>query len=410
MSMMNCPRCKQPIEVSEGHAICNSCGTKFKLQTKSVPAASLPAAPPRPPQPAAVPRPIMAAALTSSPALIVDRGRYYTGQSSSSANKNFATRPAPTWNELTEPHGYLADPGLIDAVNVSLLLGQPLLLTGEAGTGKTQLAYSLAAELGLGEPLKFETKSTSESKDLFYNYDALARFQAAQTGAGSQRTSDYIRLNALGLAIFRANPPDRYAGVLSTDQLETQCARSVVLIDEVDKAPRDFPNDILSEIEGMYFRIAEMNHLTIRADPAFKPVVIMTSNSEKNLPDAFLRRCIFYSIPFPTADRIRQIVETRLTCVRGCDSKFLDDALQFFSLFRLSAGRLEKKPSTAELLAWIIALRQRAPDLPNPLKESKEFIAGSLCALVKTTADQQAATLLLEQWLAAQSANVKSKG
>lgn len=203
----------------------------------------------------------------------------------------------------TRPEAYLPDKGLIDAVNVALLLGQPLLLTGEPGTGKTQLAYNLAYQLGLGEPLKFETKSTSTARDLFYVYDILGRFhavQAGQLGETTQRNSvDFLTYNALGLAIILTNPPESIKNWLPVDFVYTEPRRSVVLIDEVDKAPRDFPNDILSEVENTYFRIPELGNVKIPANPDLKPILVLTSNSEKHLPDAFLRRCIYYHILFP---------------------------------------------------------------------------------------------------------------
>src|SRR5262249_52414736 len=174
--------------------------------------------------------------------------------------------------EQTKPEGYLADAGLVDAVNVALLLGQPLLLTGEPGTGKTQLAYSLAWELGLDEPLKFETKSTSTASDLFYTYNALGHFHAAQCGEASRRALDYLTYNALGIAILRANDESSVRAYLPDDFRHGGRRRSVVLIDEIDKAPRDFPNDLLNEVEAMYFRIPELSNALIAAHPAMHPI------------------------------------------------------------------------------------------------------------------------------------------
>ena len=130
-----------------------------------------------------------------------------------------------------DPVGYIADPGLIDAVNVALHLGQPLLVTGQPGTGKTQLAYSIAWELGLEPLLKFETKSTSVARDLFYTYDALGRFHAAQAGNGSDDVLDYLRFNALGLAIIRANEAQDVRHVVKDSAKLGKPCRSVVLID-----------------------------------------------------------------------------------------------------------------------------------------------------------------------------------
>src|SRR5205085_1382510 len=150
----------------------------------------------------------------------------------------------------------------------------------------------------------FETKSTSLARELFYAYDTLGRFHAAQTGEGSQKNLDYVTYNALGVAILRANEEAAVAKWIPQGKgfVHGGRRRSVVLIDEIDKAPRDFPNDILNEVEGMYFRIPELGDALIKADETMRPVLILTSNSEKNLPDAFLRRCIYYYLPFPDRD------------------------------------------------------------------------------------------------------------
>ena len=136
-------------------------------------------------------------------------------------------------------------PGLRNAVNVALLLNQPLLLTGAPGSGKTRLADSVAYELDLGTPLKFETKSTSQARDLFYVYDALGRFHKDREGADAL---SYITFNALGLAILRTLDGNTAGNYLPASQVPKEPRRSVVLIDEIDKAPRDFPNDVLNEL------------------------------------------------------------------------------------------------------------------------------------------------------------------
>ncbi|MGH7596623.1 MAG: AAA family ATPase [bacterium] len=299
-----------------------------------------------------------------------------------------------------DPAGYLPDLGLVDAVNVALLLGQPLLLTGEAGTGKTQLAYSVAWELGFDEPLKFETKSTSTSRELFYTYDTLGRFHAAQTGEGSQNSLDYLTYNALGLAILRANEKATVAPWLPKDfKHDGMAKRSVVLIDEVDKAPRDFPNDILNEVEGMYFKIPELRNMKIAADASMRPILVITSNSEKHLPDAFLRRCIYYNIPFPDEKRLTQIITARLGRFTGGSSQMLDDALDLFFTLRRPDSGLHKKPATAELLGWLLVLREMGGDGENPLRQAPERIASSLNTLVKTAEDQERAKTVLDGWL-----------
>lgn len=298
-----------------------------------------------------------------------------------------------------DPAGYLPDQGLVDAVNVALLLGQPLLLTGEPGTGKTQLAYSVAYELGFGAPLKFETKSTGTARELFYTYDTLGRFHAAQTREGSQNSLDYLTYNALGKAILLAKEKNAVASWLPKGFVHDGPRRSVVLIDEVDKAPRDFPNDILNEVEGMYFKIPELGNVEIRADESMLPVLIITSNSEKHLPDAFLRRCVYYNIPFPHETRLKQIVDQRIGKFTGSSSQLLEDALDLFRTLRDNNSGLHKKPATAELLGWLIVLSQISIDGENPFRHQPERLASTLTTLVKTEEDQKRAKTVLDEWL-----------
>lgn len=301
--------------------------------------------------------------------------------------------PKPFIERFTRPEDYLADEGLIDAVNVALHLGQPLLLTGQPGTGKTQLAYSLAHELGLGggKPLKFETKSTSVARDLFYTYDALSRFHAAQTGEGSIRAIDSIQWTALGQAILYANDPQQVAHLLDPANHPGR-RRSLVLIDEVDKAPRDFPNDLLNEIEHMYFRIPELRNELVRADPDLRPVVVLTSNSEKNLAEAFLRRCVFYYIPFPNRERLEKIVRRRLGSALG-DGSLLTSALDLFDRLRDPALGLLKTPSTGELLAWMQDLAC------GPPATGERLVERTLCSLIKTKEDRDRARVEVAKWV-----------
>jgi MoxR-like ATPase len=293
------------------------------------------------------------------------------------------------------PEGYLPDPGLVDAVNVALLLAQPLLLTGEPGTGKTQLAYSLAWQLGFGEPLKFETKSNSTARDLFYVYNALGRFHAAHSGTGSANALDYISYNAFGQAILLAQEQFAVSEYLPPDFHHNGPRRSVVLIDEVDKAPRDFPNDILNEIEGMYFRIPEMNNVRIGADPGMRPVVVITSNSEKQLPDAFLRRCVYFNLPFPKEEELRGILAARLGETGDADGEFLADAIALFFALREPAAGLRKPPATAELLNWVATLRNMFPESVNPLRSSEQAALRTISTLVKTAEDRPAAEQIM---------------
>lgn len=296
------------------------------------------------------------------------------------------------------PRAYLPEPGLVDAVNVALVLGQPLLLTGEPGTGKTQLAYNVAAELGYDEPLKFETKSSSAARDLFYTYDTLRRFHASHAG-GSQKAVDYLTMNALGLAILQSLSPEACAG-LGLDSLRGMglARRSVVVIDEIDKAPRDFPNDLLNEIEHLYFRIPEIDNVEVSAGAGFRPIVIITSNSEKYLPDAFLRRCVFYNIEFPKTERLKQILLLQLSPEKATrlGESFLNDAIAYFEQLRLPETGLHKPPSTAELLGFVAVLDDA--QARRSFKEQKQLVKAALGALVKNAEDQKTACAVLERF------------
>ncbi len=321
---------------------------------------------------------------------------YYTGVP---GNKSAANRPsirAVVRETLTDPAGYIPDDGLVQAANVALLLSQPLLLTGEPGTGKTQFAYSLANELGFETPLKFETKSSTEARDLFYNYDHLGRFHAREAGA---KPEHFIQYNALGQAILLANNKTDVAQYLPSDFAHPDHRRrSVVLIDEVDKAPRDVPNDLLNEIESMYFRVPELGNVPIGADGDMQPIVIMTSNSEKALPDAFLRRCIYYDVPFPSDEMLRQIVASRLRDSLKPDSPLLEDAIGFFWMVREPQHALRKPPATAELLNWVQSMVDRGADPDKPVRDDDLLVSASTVTLFKTKADQELAKILIEQW------------
>lgn len=276
---------------------------------------------------------------------------------------------------LNDPSLYQPSPALVDAANVALALGQPLLLTGEPGTGKTQLAHHLAWSFKRGKPLIFNAQTTSAATDLFYKYDALGHFQFIQNNAQilspDEVEARFIKYQALGEAI-------------------TSKERQVVLIDEIDKAPRDLPNDVLAAIEDLAFTVSEIDK-THKTKTENRPIIVITSNSEKNLPDPFLRRVIYFHIPFPDAAALLQIVSGK---VDGFNENELQPVVQHFEDIRKNRNsKLKKQPATAELIFWTMLLQKLNFDvtkLDNPSRlttTERDQLKMSYSVLAKTKED-----------------------
>ncbi|MEM7255687.1 MAG: MoxR family ATPase [Pseudomonadota bacterium] len=360
--------------------------------------------------------------------------RYYEGKG---VRRGQVELPYVDPHKLKDPEHYIATPELAAAVDVALTLGMPLLLTGEPGCGKSGLAASVAWELRLDQPLEFVVKSDTEARDLFYRFDSVGRFHAGKDADAAQ----YITFEALGKAILHARE-----STYATNDLNVPAnavdhpgkpKRSVVLIDEIDKAPRDVPNDMLVEIDQLQFDIPELagadrTDVRVRLDESrddkdaepnqLRPLVIFTSNSEKGLPEPFLRRCVYHHVQFPPFANdnehqgdgeepdvtVEQIVMRRLsdrfaTTAPTEAEAIRDQALSFFQSVRQSA---ERKPGLAELLNWL--------DFSMPVEEPieqwslraltenghprEEALRHGVQTLLLKTDDAELAGRLLAQW------------
>ena len=262
--------------------------------------------------------------------------------------------------EFSGTSDYVSTLDLTVAVNASINLERPLLVKGEPGTGKTELARQVANSLKL-EIIEWNIKSTTKAQQGLYEYDAVSRLRDSQMGEKIKDVSKYIKKGKIWNAF------------------ETK-KKSVLLIDEIDKADIEFPNDLLQELDKMEFYVYETGQ-TVKADN--RPIVIITSNNEKELPEAFLRRCFFHYIKFPEIDTLKKIVNVHFPKIK---KTLLDSALKTFFEIREVPG-LKKKPSTSEALDWIKLLLIEDLD-PSDLKtQSNKLLPKLYGALIKNEQD-----------------------
>lgn len=360
-----------------------------------------------------------------------------------------STDPLKLCEPLTANHDdaakYIPPEGLAEAMDVAMMLGEPIVLTGAPGAGKTQASKWLAHELGAGEVLRFDVKSTTLGNDLLYVFDDVARFRDAAAGrTGESEVKPlvrYVRFNALGHGILRAAGPDSVLWTVGGERLQGKSVIQrhrkllddafgpdweptgdkarvadllpddadlrqegagrevrVVLIDELDKAPRDTPNDLLVEVENMTFLIAELG-LRVTTDRAVRPIVVITSNAEKPLPEPFLRRCAYFDLPRVRGEKLKDILRGSLKH-REVSDDFVDDVAQVADLLHASQDAIHRKPGTAELLAWseILARLGAGSGLKSWAATGQRALAQSLTALLKHSDDQATALAMIGEW------------
>lgn len=355
-----------------------------------------------------------------------------------------------------DPAGYIASSQLTNAINTSILLGQPLLLTGDPGVGKTSVGRAVADRLGL-PLLEFTVKSTSRAVDLFYEYDAVGRFQAAEADRASaarlstlsqlenselapevhaqimaQANRDprldllqYLHVRALGRAILNASSaahvslllehendhaplggafvrdPATNLGRWQETQWPKEPIQSVVIIDEIDKAPSDFCNDLLDELDTMRFQVPELATYGETSDaprfggnlpPGRRPIIFITSNQQRQLPEAFLRRCCYHHIEMPSGAGLDAIIERRLGSYAGMDADAHTTAMQIYH--SICGLLLSRKPGLAELMNWLRYLSYHRSEEQMDFNNA-EHLKLSLTALIKDLEDRKT----VEAWI-----------
>ena len=264
--------------------------------------------------------------------------------------------------EFCDTKNYISTADLNIAVNASISLEKPLLVKGEPGTGKTELARQIAESLGL-EIIEWNIKSTTKAQQGLYEYDAISRLRDSQLNKNVTDISKYIKKGKIWNA-FESKK------------------KTVLLIDEIDKADIEFPNDLLQELDKMEFYVYEIDKL-VRSNN--RPIVIITSNNEKELPEAFLRRCFFHYIKFPDMNTLKKIVRVHFPDIK---KSLLDIALKNFFQIRDVPG-LKKKPSTSEALDWIKLLLVEDLDATDLKKEGNKLLPKLYGALIKNEQDIQ---------------------
>jgi MoxR-like ATPase len=347
--------------------------------------------------------------------------QFYTGKTENWPRLNEEKRrqaelPSPVVEDLHSPEHYIASDELVNAVNVALMLGQPLLLTGNPGTGKTDFALNVARELGLAMPLKVAVKSTTTAENLLYHFDAVRQFRDASLDAAESRGSGgmqksararydvkpYITYVGLGRAILLSREPDEVREFWE-EGINGQFSgpiRSLVLIDEVDKAERDVPNDLLNEVDRCEFSIPELGNRSLKASRNYWPIVIFTSNAERSLPEAFLRRCIYFHIEFPSEEQLTKIIEGRVSAYsKGSD--LVKDAIRFLKRLRPESGEsvMSRPPSTAELLGWLRYMSEQKVPADSLLKDvwkDPPMRSTALGVLAKTIPDREVLSRLID--------------